>query len=153
MSASKWLFLWMLLFSFYNVSDIWRDSISASPLLLLIAFLFIGCFLLEAVALRQGLEDPAVHLHQPLPLFSWVFCPWPTLNLHLSHLTTEYLFIFPLLILILKMYLWYRSPGSGFLFSIIEKFLSQNLKVLSFTLTSELTCCWCMRIFALTGSL
>lgn len=33
MFSSKWLFLWMLLFSFFNVFNIWRSSISACSLL------------------------------------------------------------------------------------------------------------------------
>lgn len=64
------------------------------------SYLLFSGFLLLAMVLRQWLEDLAVHLHQPLPSFSSMFCHWPNFSLHLS--PPEYFFSFPLLILRLQ---------------------------------------------------
>lgn len=100
MFANKRVFLWMLFFSFCNVSDIWRNSISASSFLP-IALLFIGCCLLDSGA-ETGAGGSSSSASPAFALILLNVLPWPTLNLHLSHCIPEYLFIFPLLILILK---------------------------------------------------
>lgn len=106
----------------------------------------------------QWLEDPAVHLHQPLPSFSSIFCHWPTLSLHLS--PPEYLFSFPLLILSLPCTYAIGCMGQAFSsWSLDSPWVLWHISrievmlVMAFTFTPGFTCYSSIGMFGLTESL